>query len=45
MAEWQDTKLTPLQDHIKVQLHLEQLLLILTWTLAEQLFYNQGCNE
>ena len=45
MAEWQDAKLNPLQEHTKVQLHMEQLLLILTQALAEQLFYNQGCNE
>ena len=45
MTKWQDAKLNPFQEHIKLQLHMEQLLLILTWALAEELFYNQGCNE
>lgn len=45
MTKWQDAKLNPFQEHTKLQLHMEQLLLILTWALAEELFYNQGCNE
>ena len=45
MAEWQDAKLNPFQEHTKLQLHMEQLSLKSTWARAEQLFYNQGCNE
>lgn len=45
MTKWQDAKLNLFQEHTKLQLHMEQLLLILTWALAEELFYNQGCNE
>ena len=73
MVEWQDAKLTRLQEHTKVQLHMEPLADInlgtskidrdawraaihglaksQTWLSdwsdlrAEQLFYNQGCNE
>ena len=45
MAEWQDAKLTPIQEHTKVQLHMEQLLLKMTGKLAEWLSCDQGYKE
>ena len=45
MTGWQDAKLTPPQEHITLQLHMEKLSLKSMWASTEQLFYNEGYKE
>ena len=39
MAEWQDAKLNPFQEHTKLQLHMEQLPET-TWGPSGEIFHN-----
>ena len=47
MVEQEDAEITSPHEHIQtiITIHIEQLLLKLTWRLAVCLFYHQGCRE